>query len=103
MKGRVGLERQRARVDRWCRDYRAMAGRHRDADGRPPQHGFLYNEEEYLEEHLAKIESRCRGGYGEREVHHHPDTDTEDTYRRSITRYKNRLPEKHGAPTETQE
>src|SRR3546814_6907349 len=86
MHGKVGLERQRARVDRWCRDYRAMAGRHRDADGRPPQHGFFYPEEEYLEEHLAKIESLCRDGYGEIEVHLHHDNDTEDNFRSSITR-----------------
>ena len=34
--GRVDMATQRARVDRWCRDYRALAGAHRDADGRPP-------------------------------------------------------------------
>src|SRR3546814_4353710 len=79
MHGKVGLERQRAREDRWCRDYRAMAGRHRDADGRPPQHGFFYPEEEYLEEHLAKIESLCRDGYGEIEVHLHHDRSEEHT------------------------
>src|SRR3546814_11034982 len=38
MHGRPGLDIQSARVDRWCRDYRALAGRHRDADGRHPQH-----------------------------------------------------------------
>src|SRR3546814_20952648 len=97
MKGRVGLERQRAGGDRWGRDYRAMAGRHRDADGRPPQHGFLYPEEEYLEEHLAKIESLCRDGYGEIEVHLHHDNDTEDNFRSSITRFKTLLHEKHVA------
>ncbi len=51
------LETQRRRVDRWCAEYRAMAGRHRDADGRPPQHSFFYPEEEYAEEHLAKLSS----------------------------------------------
>ena len=35
MWGRADADTQRKRVDRWCRDYRAMAGRHRDADGRP--------------------------------------------------------------------
>lgn len=97
MHGKVGLERQRARVDRWCRDYRAMASRHRDADGRPPQHGFFYPEEEYLEEHLAKIESLCRDGYGEIEVHLHHDNDTEENFRTSINRFKTLLHEKHGA------
>ena len=97
MHGKVDLERQRARVDRWCRDYRALAGRHRDADGRPPQHGFFYPEEEYLEEHLVKIESLCRDGFGEIEVHLHHDNDTEQNFRTSITRFKTLLHEKHGA------
>src|SRR5690606_8017581 len=73
MHGRPDLETQRARVDRWCRDYRTLADRHRDADGRRPQHGFFYPEEEYLEEHLAKLEQLCRDGYGEIEVHLHHD------------------------------
>ncbi|NLG60030.1 MAG: hypothetical protein GX538_07695 [Gammaproteobacteria bacterium] len=97
MHGKVGLERQRARVDRWCRDYRALAQRHRDADGRPPQHGFFYPEEEYLEEHLAKIASLCRDGYGEIEVHLHHDNDTADNFRACISRFKQLLHWKHGA------
>ena len=40
------LDTQRRRVDRWCHEYRELAGRHRDADGRPPQHSFFYPEEE---------------------------------------------------------
>ena len=63
--GKVDLDTQRARVDRWCRDYRALASSHRDADGRPPQHSFFYPEEEYLEEHLDKIAALCAEGYGE--------------------------------------
>ncbi len=59
--GKVDLATQRQRVDRWCRDYRAMASRHRDADGRHPQHSFFYPEEEYLEEHLTKIAALVRG------------------------------------------
>lgn len=97
MHGRPDLETQRARVDRWCRDYRALADRHRDADGRKPQHGFFYPEEEYLEEHLAKLEALCRDGYGELEVHLHHDNDTEANFRESITRFKQLLHERHGA------
>ena len=41
---RVDLATQRQRVDRWCRDYRALASAHRDADCRPPQHSFYYPE-----------------------------------------------------------
>lgn len=91
------LAMQRARVDRWCHDYRALASKHRDADGRPPQHGFFYPEEEYAEEHLDKIASLCADGYGEIEIHLHHDNDTEANFRESITRFCNTLHENHGA------
>ena len=91
------LDTQRARVDRWCRDYRALASRHRDADGRPPQHGFFYPEEEYAEEHLDKLAALCADGYGEIEIHLHHDNDTEANFRESITRFCHTLHERHGA------
>ena len=87
MWGGADPARQRARVDRWCRDYRALAGRHRDADGRPPQHSFFYPEEEYAEEHLEKIAALCSEGYGELEIHLHHDNDTEENFRRCIARF----------------
>ncbi|MCY7353512.1 MAG: hypothetical protein LH470_00190 [Lysobacter sp.] len=88
---------QRARVDRWCNDYRAMASRHRDADGRPPQHSFFYPEEEYAEEHLDKLAALCADGYGEIEIHLHHDNDTEANFRECITRFGHVLHERHGA------
>lgn len=91
------LTTQRARVDRWCSDYRALAARHRDADGRPPQHTFFYPEEEYAPEHLDKLASLCADGYGEIEVHLHHDNDTEPNFRASITRFCRVLHERHGA------
>jgi hypothetical protein len=91
------LARQRARVDRWCRDYRALATRHRDADGRVPQHGFFYPEEEYLEEHLDKIAALCADGFGEIEIHLHHDNDTEANFRATLARFCALLHERHGA------
>ncbi|HUD43681.1 MAG TPA: hypothetical protein VMR06_16975 [Dokdonella sp.] len=91
------LATQRTRVDRWCTGYRALASRHRDADGRPPQHGFFYPEEEYLEEHLSKIEALCADGYGEIEIHLHHDNDTEDNFRTVMRRFCDLLHERHGA------
>ena len=88
---------QRARVDRWCRDYRALASRHVDADGHPPQHTFFYPEEEYAEEHLDKIAALCADGFGEIEVHLHHDNDTEANFRASISRFCRTLHERHGA------
>jgi hypothetical protein len=97
MWGNADLATQRARVDRWCRDYRALADRHRDADGRPPQHVFFYPEEEYAEEHLAKLATLCSEGYGEIEIHLHHDNDTEANFRASIARFCKVLHERHGA------
>jgi hypothetical protein len=90
-------ETQRRRVDRWCAEYRALAGKHRDADGRPPQHGFFYPEEEYAEEHLDKLSALCSDGYGEIEVHLHHDNDTEANFRASLGRFCKLLHERHGA------
>ncbi|WP_114238532.1 hypothetical protein [Dyella sp. C9] len=95
--GRVDLETQRTRVDRWCHDYRLLAGAHRDADGRPPQHTFFYPEEEYLEEHLDKLASLCADGFGEIEIHLHHDNDTEANFRATIQRFNELLHARHGA------
>ncbi|MGB3747902.1 MAG: hypothetical protein WA961_06860 [Rhodanobacter sp.] len=95
--GKVDLATQRARVDRWCRDYRSLAGAHRDADGRMPQHTFFYPEEEYLEEHLDKIAALCAEGYGEIEIHLHHDNDNEANFRQTIERFNALLHERHGA------
>jgi hypothetical protein len=97
MWGRADLETQRRRVDRWCRDYRALAGRHRDADGRHPQHGFFYPEEEYVEEHLTKVAALCADGFGEIEIHLHHDNDTAENFCLSMRRFCNTLHEQHGA------
>ena len=95
--GRVDLATQRARVDRWCRDYRALAGRHRDADGRAPQHTFFYPEEEYVEEHLDKLAALCADGYGEIEIHLHHDNDTPENFTATIDRFNKLLHERHSA------
>lgn len=95
--GRVDLETQRHRVDRWHKDYPAMASRHRDADGRPPQHTFFYPEEEYLPEHLDKIAGLCAAGFGEIEIHLHHDNDTPENFCATITRFNELLHARHGA------
>jgi len=97
MWGRADEATQAARVDRWCRDYRALASRHRDADGVPPQHCFFYPEEEYVEGHLTKIAALCADGYGELEIHLHHDNDTQANFRATMTRFCTLLHERHGA------
>jgi len=97
MWGKVELPIQRQRMDRWCRDYRVMAGRHRDADGRWPQHSFFYPEEEYVQEHLDKLAALCAEGFGEIEIHLHHDDDTEENFCTTIRRFCDLLHEQHGA------
>ncbi len=95
--GRVDMDTQRHRVDRWCNEYRAMASRHRDADGCTPQHSFFYPEEEYVEEHLDKLAALCADGYGEIEIHLHHDNDTPENFVATMDRFNRLLHEKHGA------
>jgi hypothetical protein len=97
MWGKVDLPTQRQRMDRWCRDYRAMAGRHRDADGRWPQHSFFYPEEEYVQEHLDKLAALCAEGFGEIEIHLHHDNDNQENFCATIRRFCDLLHEQHGA------
>ncbi len=91
------IEVERARVDRWVSDYPKLCKEHHDADGRYPQHTFFYPEEEYREEHLNKIESLCRQGYGEIEIHLHHDDDTSENLSKTLKSFKNILHGKHGA------
>ncbi|MBK8743007.1 MAG: hypothetical protein IPM02_27630 [Betaproteobacteria bacterium] len=95
--GRPTYEIEVARVARWRQGYKALASRHRDADGVAPQHTFFYPEEEYRAEHLDEIAALCREGYGEIEVHLHHDNDTESGLRDKIGRFVAVLHERHGA------
>ncbi|HRI17108.1 MAG TPA: hypothetical protein PL196_01165 [Burkholderiaceae bacterium] len=95
--GRPDYDVEVGRVSRWREGYRALASRHRDADGVHPQHTFFYPEEEYREEHLDQIAALCREGFGEIEVHLHHDNDTEAGLREKIGRFVQVLHERHGA------
>lgn len=86
-----------ARVERWCREYRALAARHRDADGCAPKHTFFYPEEEYRPEHLDALAALCAEGLGEIEVHLHHDGDTSAGLREKLERFTRTLRERHGA------
>jgi hypothetical protein len=94
--GKADLARERERVARWCRDYPALASRHADAEGRPPQHTFFYPEEEYRHEHLEHLANLCEQGYGEVEIHLHHDNDTADGLREKLSRFLRTLDEQHG-------
>jgi hypothetical protein len=93
------MKQEDSRVDRWCIDYPAIAGKHVDADGIHPQHSFFYPEEEYRYEHLAKISDLCSKGFGEIEVHLHHHDDTEENMRKTLVDFTEMLHLEHGAFT----
>jgi hypothetical protein len=92
----ASVERGRARVDRWVRDYPRLFGAFRDSDGRPPRHTFFYPMEQYEEEHLDALAGLCRAGYGEVEIHLHHDGDTAENLADNLLEYKRILSKQHG-------
>lgn len=93
--GRATPEEEDVRVDRWCREYPAMASQHRDADGCFPKHSFFFPQEEYEPRHLDKLTKLCAAGYGEIEVHLHHDQDTAEGLREKITGFLRSLDQDH--------
>ena len=96
-KNRDNIELERARVDRWFKDYPLMAEQHKDADGHMPQHSFFYPQEEYRHEHLAKLSDMCYRGFGEIEIHLHHDKDTPENFTKVMTDFANILHHDHNA------
>jgi hypothetical protein len=86
---------QRQRLDRWIRGYPAIAARHRDADGHPPQHSFFYPIEEYTPHQMDLLASLCKEGFGDVEVHLHHEGDTAENLERTLVEYKTVLFERH--------
>ncbi len=74
-----------ARVAAWAAGYPALASEFRDADGRPPRHGFFFPGEQYRPEYLERLAGLARGGFGEVEVHLHHDGDTAATLAPQLT------------------
>lgn len=67
-----------ARVDAWAARYPAL-GAYRDANGRPPRHGWFFPGEEYRPRFLDQLATLARAGFGEVELHLHHDNDTAAT------------------------
>lgn len=94
--GKANTETARARVQRWLADYPVIAARHRDSDGRVPQHSFFYPEEEYDETILDGLAGLCKAGFGDVEVHLHHDNDNAAHLRTTLQDFTRRLHERHG-------
>src|SRR3989339_1138350 len=84
MWNKADIAAERSRVEKWTRDYPLLAARHRDSDGKPPQHTFFFPQEEYRAEHLTALKELCSKGFGDVEVHLHHDNDTSDGLRKKL-------------------
>jgi hypothetical protein len=69
------------RVPHWATRYRALAEKHRDSDGRPPQHTWFYPAEQMDASVLRVLRGLTHDGLGEVELHFHHESDTEDSLR----------------------
>ena len=82
-------EKEVARVDAWVEKYPQFANKFRDSDDFCPRHTWFYPPHYFREEHILKLISLCKQGFGEIEMHlHHnrmePFPDTSETLRKKI-------------------
>jgi hypothetical protein len=66
-------------VREWCAAYEEMAARHRDADGRPPQHTWFYRYDYPNAGCLRRLSESAFRGFGEVEFHLHHGHDTHES------------------------
>lgn len=70
-------------VERWMKTYPVMAGKHRDSDGKVPQHTWFWyfsqSEDPEKESFLTELAALAYEGFGEVELHLHHWADTEET------------------------
>ena len=72
------------KVQDWSRRYAALAARHRDSVGRPPQHTFFYPGEQSSPPIYEMLRGMTRAGLGEVELHFHHHYDTSQTLRQKL-------------------
>jgi hypothetical protein len=66
-------------VRSWCAAYEAMARKHGDADGRPPQHTWFYRYDYPNRDCVQALSESVFRGFGEVEFHLHHGHDTHET------------------------
>lgn len=69
----------------WVQRYAALAARHRDSAGRPPQHTWAYPGEQISNRVLQTLATATAAGLGEVELHHHHAFHTEEQLRASMS------------------
>ena len=85
----------RKREELWLKEYRKAVSNHVDSDGNKPVHSYFYPEEEYDEWILDQIQSICKEGMGDVDIHLHHDDDTAENLEKTLIRFKTLLHEKH--------
>jgi hypothetical protein len=73
-----------SRTRRWAAEYEALASRHRDADGRHPQHTWFYPIEQPYDPHMERLQKLAAAGFGEVEIHLHHNFDTSEGLEQKI-------------------
>src|SRR6266851_3083648 len=71
-------------VRSWCAAYKELAGRHRDADGRPPQHTWFYRYDYPNPGCVRALGDSVFKGFGEVEFHLHHGNDTHETFAETL-------------------
>jgi hypothetical protein len=71
-------------VRSWCAEYEALASRHRDADGRVPQHTWFYRYDFPQADCVQALSESVFRGFGEIEFHLHHGHDTHETMSRTL-------------------
>jgi hypothetical protein len=78
-------------VQTWMSQYRSLARRHLDSDGKVFQHTFFFPIETVLPPHMGErgyqvdsLVSLCRDGYGDVEVHWHHGGDSSSSFRTKL-------------------
>jgi hypothetical protein len=83
------------RVKRWTSGWPAIAMRHADSTGRPPCYTFFYPEEQYNAAVIDEL-SRLGAPLADVEVHLHHDGDSEQQFVDRLTRFIQKLHDRHG-------
>ena len=85
---------QEQRVERWCKEYPAMAREWRDNDGYSFQHTYFYPAEQFDAALIDRLADHCREGGNEIGIHLHHGLDAPDTAentQRTIESFRNEL------------
>ena len=72
------------RLNAWVTRYPKLADKHRDSDGKPPQHTWFYAIDLLHEHELESMSELVRQGYGEVELHWHHSHEDQSQFVRDL-------------------